>query len=283
MQTFLPYPSFDDSARVLDTGRLGKQRIETMQILRAVSFPTYGWQRHPVVGMWRGYVPALTAYGLAVTDAWLDRGHADTVRPQIREFAPEVDGRSQESLGADGLLPPWVGDPAVHESHRSRLIAKDPAFYGSAFPGTREGLDYVWPAPAAVTAEPVGDRLWVLRVDDLDSWREAGLVGIPLANAKGRLTRAWREQLETFAEELRPGLIVGVLGPDPALLHLARITGPPATATLDGEDFLARSAHVEGNLDRSSLPVPSSLQNPRRLFPVAPPQTVPAIEGDLHP
>ena len=283
MQTFVPYPSFDESARVLDTGRLGKQRIETMQILRALSFPTYGWQRHPVVGMWRGYVPALTAYGLAVTDAWLDRGHADTVRPHIREFAPEVDGRSQESLAAAGLLPPWVGDPAVHESHRSRLIAKDPAFYGSAFPGTREGLDYVWPAPAAVTAEQAGDRLWVLRVDDLDSWREAGLVGIPLANAKGRLTRAWREQLETFAEELRPGLIVGVLGPDPALLHLARITGPPATATLDGEDFLARSAHVEGNLDRSSLPVPSSLQNPRRLFPVAPPQTVPAITGDLHP
>jgi len=283
MQTFLPYPSFAESARVLDTGRLGKQRIETMQILRALSFPTYGWQRHPVVGMWRGYVPALTAYGLAVTDAWLERGHADTVRPQIREFAPEVDGRSQESLAADGLLPPWVGDPAVHESHRSRLIAKDPGFYGFAFPGTREGLEYVWPAPAAVAPEAAGDRLWVLRVDDLDSWREAGLVGIPLANAKGRLTRAWREQVEAFAEDLEPGTVVGVLGPDPALLHLARITGPAASVTLDGEEFLARSAREEGVLDRASLPVPSSLQNPRRLFPVAPPQTVAAIEGDLHP
>lgn len=143
MQTFLPYPAFAESARVLDSGRLGKQRVETMQILRAISFPICGRQRCPVVGMWRGHVPALTAYGLAVTDTWWERGHADTVQPQIRESAPEVDGRSQESLAAEGLLPPWVGAPAVHEGHRSRLMAKDAAFYGPPFPGTRTGLEYV--------------------------------------------------------------------------------------------------------------------------------------------
>jgi hypothetical protein len=31
MQTFLPYPGFDESARALDDRRLGKQRVETMR------------------------------------------------------------------------------------------------------------------------------------------------------------------------------------------------------------------------------------------------------------
>jgi hypothetical protein len=268
MQTFLPYPSFAASAAVLDGPRLGKQRVETLQIARAILVPTYGWQRHPAVGMWRGYLPALTAYGLAMTDAWTARGFADSVRDQLVEFAPEVDGRSQEELAEAGLLPPWLGDEAVHESHRSRLIAKDPAFYRQAFPGTPEGIDYHWPHPVAVEAEPVGDRLWVVRVDDLDTWREAGLVGIPVTARSGKVTRAWRAQLEEFEERLQPGTTVGVLGADPTLLHLAEITGPAAAVTIDGAAFVARAARYEGNLERASLAVPALLQNPRRIFPV---------------
>src|SRR5690349_17262811 len=162
MQTFLPYPSFADSAAVLDSPRLGKQRVETLQIARALLVPTYGWQRHPAVGMWRGYLPALTAYGLAMTDAWTSRGFADTVREQVVEFAPEVDGRTQEELAAAGLLPPWIGDEAVHASHRSKLIAKDPEFYRPAFAGTPEGLEYSWPHPEERAETVAGDRLWVV-------------------------------------------------------------------------------------------------------------------------
>jgi hypothetical protein len=268
MQTFLPYPSFAASAEVLDSPRLGKQRVETLQIARAILVPTYGWQRHPAVGMWRGYLPALTAYGLAMTDAWTRRGFADTVRDQLLEFAPEVDGRSQDELADAGLLPPWLGDETVHESHRSRLIAKDPAFYGPAFPGTPEGLDYHWPHPVAVEPAPVGDRLWIVRVDDIDTWREAGLVGIPATAPSGKVTRAWRAQLDDFDEHLPPGTTVGVLGRDLTLLHLAEITGPSAAVTIDEAEFVARSARFEGNLERASLAVPALLQNPRRLFPV---------------
>jgi hypothetical protein len=253
---------------VLDSPRLGKQRVETLQIARALLVPTYGWQRHPAVGMWRGYLPALTAYGLAMTDAWIGRGYADTVRDQLVEFAPEVDGRSQDELAAAGLLPPWLGDEAVHESHRSKLIAKDPAFYRPVFPGTPEGLDYHWPHPAEPVEAPAGDRLWVVRVDDLDTWREAGLVGIPVTAASGKVTRAWRAQLDDFEERLQPGTTVGVLGADPALLHLAEITGPAAAVTIDEAAFVARSARYEGNLERASLAVPALLQNPRRIFPI---------------
>src|SRR5690348_13513258 len=90
MQTFLPYPDFARSATVLDTARLGKQRVETLQVLRALELGEYGWRSHPVVRMWRGRTPALVAYGLATVRAWQDRGHADSTYELIAEFAPEV-------------------------------------------------------------------------------------------------------------------------------------------------------------------------------------------------
>src|SRR3954467_500955 len=57
MQTFLPVADFAGSARLLDTPRLGKQRVETLQILRAIELPDYGWANHPAVLMWRGGAP----------------------------------------------------------------------------------------------------------------------------------------------------------------------------------------------------------------------------------
>ena len=47
MQTFLPVADFEDGARFLDSPRLGKQRVETLQILRALELPDYGWATLP--------------------------------------------------------------------------------------------------------------------------------------------------------------------------------------------------------------------------------------------
>ncbi|QLD10347.1 MSMEG_6728 family protein [Microbacterium oleivorans] len=150
MQTFLPYPSFSESAAVLDTARLGKQRVETLQLLRANTVPDYGWRHHPAAKMWRGYLPALVSYGLAMTDAWTAAGRADTVREQLLTFAPGVDGVPQAALD----MPPWLGDEALHLSHRSNLVRKDPEFYRPHFGGIPDDLPYVWPPapgePAAV-------------------------------------------------------------------------------------------------------------------------------------
>jgi hypothetical protein len=269
MQTFLPYPSFEESARVLDQARLGKQRVETLQVLRALVLPSYGWQRHPVTTMWRGYVPGLTAYGLATVREWTARGFADTVGPQLLEFAPEVAGVPQAELAARGLLPPWIGDPAVHESHRSRLIAKDPAVYRPLFPGTPEDLDYVWPGGPAPEEPVEPHRLQVLRLDALEPWRTVGLLGLPVADPRGRVTPAWRQQVRAFEDDLVPGAVVAVLTPErPDLLALAVVTGEPAPAVVDGVDHVAVPARFEGDLERRALPVPAALQNPRRFFAV---------------
>jgi hypothetical protein len=143
VQTFLPYPSFAESARVLDLPRLGKQRVETFQLLRANTVPGYGWRHHPAAKMWAGHLPALVAYGLAMTDAWIAEGRADTVREKILAFAPEVDGLAQEELD----LPWWVGDEAFHLSHRSNLLRKDPGHYRPLFGDIPDDLPYIWPSP----------------------------------------------------------------------------------------------------------------------------------------
>ncbi|MFI6583129.1 MSMEG_6728 family protein [Embleya sp. NPDC050493] len=147
MQTFLPVPGFEATARSLDDRRLGKQRVETFQILRALVWPTYGWKHHPAVAMWRGFVPALVCYGLAMCAEWTRRGFRDTVSAQLLEF---TGGRVpyRPDLYRDGLLPPWLGEEALHASHRSVLVAKDEEYYRGRYePDPPADLPYVWPLP----------------------------------------------------------------------------------------------------------------------------------------
>jgi hypothetical protein len=150
MQTFLPYPDFAASAHVLDRRRLGKQRVEALQVLRALVIPGYGWRHHPAAKMWTGYEEALTRYGLDVCAAWCELGGADTCAVKLAdEYAGNIAGaavRTQPELTAAGEVPPWLGDDAMHRSHRSALVRKDPAHYGARFPDVPPDLPYVWPA-----------------------------------------------------------------------------------------------------------------------------------------
>jgi Pyrimidine dimer DNA glycosylase len=148
MQTFLPYPDFTASARVLDTRRLGKQRVEALQVVRALLRPDYGWRNHPAVLMWRGYEEALGRYGIEICRAWRARGFADTCEQKIRADLDRFGiglVRGQDELAAAGALPPWLGDGALHRSHRSALLRKDPEQYGPTFHGLPDDLPYVWP------------------------------------------------------------------------------------------------------------------------------------------
>ncbi|MBM9467588.1 MSMEG_6728 family protein [Nakamurella leprariae] len=184
MQTFLPYRDFRASAEVLDSPRLGKQRVETLQVLRALELPEYGWRNHPAVIMWRGRLPALVSYGLTMAQVWTERGFGDTTAAQMIEFAPEVADLTQEELTADGLVPSWLGREDFHVSHRSRLITKDPDTYRPRFPGTPEGLEYVWPGadPTAPAASPaLGRPLWVVRPEteaELEVFTTESVIGL---------------------------------------------------------------------------------------------------------
>jgi Pyrimidine dimer DNA glycosylase len=159
MQTFLPYPGFTDSARVLDARRLGKQRVETIQVLRALTVPGYGWRHHPAAAMWAGYEEALVRYGLEVCTLWCEMGRADTCATTMVDDLTRAVGllsvRSQVDLTEAGEIPPWLGEKAFHLSHMAALVRKDPEHYRRFFPDVPDNLPYVWPVSDRARRVPV--------------------------------------------------------------------------------------------------------------------------------
>lgn len=158
MQTFLPYPDFERSARALDVKRLGKQRVEIIQVVRALTVAGYGWANHPAVLMWQGHEEALGRYGLTCCEVWSELGFGDTcaatIGADLRQAGVDTI-RPQDELTRAHALPAWLGNDAFHRSHQSVLIQKDPDYYRPQFPGVPEDLAYVWPvrSPAVLAAE----------------------------------------------------------------------------------------------------------------------------------
>jgi len=137
MQTFLPYPSFYESLKVLDNKRLGKQRLEAMQLVNSTlklevdPNAKIGWANHPARTMWRGYLDALKLYHNLSINEWVSRGFNNTMKLY--------------DLPSTVTLPPWIGRDDVHASHRSNLIRKDPIWYGKFGWSEPSTLEYVWP------------------------------------------------------------------------------------------------------------------------------------------
>ena len=296
MQTFLPVADFDESARLLDSPRLGKQRVETLQVLRALELPDYGWVSHPVVRMWRGRTAALVVYGRAMVREWRARGFADTTDTLIAEFAPELAEASQDDLAAAGLLPTWIGNEEIHRSHRSNLLAKDAGFYRAAFaerfPGEPDDLPYVWPEPDDVPAPPApeGIPVWVLRPRahaEVGACLMAGVVGLGTQagidvdatglgpaelralskELSGRRPAKDLRQLSAFLDEVRPGDPVALPVEHGAGLLLGEVVGD---YLFQGRELLPhrRPARWDRVVPRSSARPPATLQDPRALFRV---------------
>jgi len=141
MQTFVPYTNNAKSAQVLDRQRLGKQRVEVLQILRALAGETKGWVNHPATKMWRGHELALIEYGLAVCEEWVSRGYKDTCADRIRGYR-EVFSRDTAKM------PSWWRG-AIHMSHRSNLVRKRPDIYGELWRDVDPDAPYVWPVPTS--------------------------------------------------------------------------------------------------------------------------------------
>lgn len=139
MQTFLPYSDFKQTATVIDNKRLGKQRVEAMQIFGALERTSGGWVNHPAVVMWRNYEYQLARYGIAICNEWVARGFNDNLTPFFWDKALEF-----EFLGHTAV-PWWLGNTQFHTSHQSNLIRKLPDHYGPLFPGVPDNIPYWWP------------------------------------------------------------------------------------------------------------------------------------------
>ncbi len=134
MQTFLPCASFEETARILDYRRLGKQRVEGLQILNIIAKPDYvgGWMNHPAVKMWRGYDMALKLYVNTMIAEW--------TRREFRNTMQYYDIRTDELV-----YPWWFGDTHFHDSHKSNLLRKYPEYYRQFGWDVPDDLPYVWP------------------------------------------------------------------------------------------------------------------------------------------
>ena len=271
MQTFLPYASFARTARVLDARRLGKQRVEALQILRALELEDYGWRHHPVVCMWRGYEDALAAYGVAIGREWIRRGHRDTVIAQIVELAPC--GRALSPAALRERMPPWMGWRALHRSHQSALVRKEPEHYRPLFPSVPDDLPYVWPEPCAPRAprdEPLS--AWVVRAPSPElaaRFRASGQVALPALEAGKRAGKGPR-QIDAFIGEVRIGDALELLGERLLVGEITSDYRHDARAALPHR----RSVRWIGELARSALRRPGRLQDPRLFF---------ALRGERDP
>jgi len=114
MQTFLPYADFDETARVLDSRRLGKQRAECKQIYLGQ------FEHHPATRMWQPFKVCLLDYAISICLEWQARGNDDNL----------CDYFMCERLDyGDAIVPPWIGTKWLHSNHRARLLEKEPSWY----------------------------------------------------------------------------------------------------------------------------------------------------------
>jgi len=129
MQTFLPYPDFRESLESLDYKRLGKQRVESLQLIKSIYIEDYGWRNHPCSRMWRDYPNALIEYMNISIDVWVERGYNNTMQKQ------RVDNI---------IYPKWLGDNKFHDSHKANLLSKDYDFYSRYNWNVDKRLPYYW-------------------------------------------------------------------------------------------------------------------------------------------
>ena len=128
IQTFLPYLSFRASAKCLDRQRLGKQRVEAMQIYKTLKNGG-GWQHHPAVKMWAGYEYSLAAYFNIVCEEWMSRGY-------INNMPLFTDAKFEN--------PKWL-NPQFCKAHRSNLLRKNLEWYSQFNWQVPFDLPYIWP------------------------------------------------------------------------------------------------------------------------------------------
>ena len=118
MQTFLPYSDFVQSAKAIDDKRLGKQILETVQILNALAGGK-GYANHPVTLSWQGYEDALRLYGHTVLREYRARGGVAYADYETWFGTPPP----------DASLPPWIGHECFHRGHRGHMFRKNNKVY----------------------------------------------------------------------------------------------------------------------------------------------------------
>jgi len=195
MQTFVPFADLAESARVLDQKRLGKQRVETHQVLQALAqarlictgeeiyVPTrgrnagkptkrryplpreqwhivdtkVGWDSHKVTNMWRGHELGLLLYQAAVCQEWTSRGYKDTCLEKSTLIYNHLVEREFGTITA--------GRTILERVHAGTLKVTWPAWLGDERVHASHRAALLWKAPEHYSAfgwteEPEYNYYW---------------------------------------------------------------------------------------------------------------------------
>lgn len=120
--------------------RLGKQRVENLQIMSSLILGT-GWSNHPAVQMWEGYEKAFMLYQEAICNEWTSHGYRDTCYDKTLDVFLLTDRATSPVV-----YPHWLGWTEIHAGYQSNLIRKNPEFYRPIFGDELpDDLPYYWP------------------------------------------------------------------------------------------------------------------------------------------
>lgn len=182
MQTFLPYADYAQSAAALDQKRLGKQRVETLQIMqvllgerlitsdkvsyfvkvlnedeelvvvertRRIPRPKALWEREKMTSKgWRNH-PAVTMWRghelelLKYQEAICNEWTSRGYKDTCLEKTEELVRPHRDRL-SEGK-PDWLGGDKFHLGHKSNLKRKNEEFYSELWPKIASDLPYEWP------------------------------------------------------------------------------------------------------------------------------------------
>ena len=168
MNTFLPSPDFQVCAKVLDPARLNRQISEVTGLARTL------WVYTKILEVNDRQIPWGVTFPLAVK-LWISNEGSPLLlelmqyhRAMNQEYC-KISGKDHESFKRFNWPALLVGQPkiprklvwpaSVHESHRSKLIAKEAGYYRVSFSRAglsipQVGLSYVWEGPT-VERDPV--------------------------------------------------------------------------------------------------------------------------------
>ena len=141
MNTLLTSPSFFVAAARLSNRDLHIQLVDCLKVGRALlGRERSEWVKHPSVLMWYGSEQAFYYYTLIMHHDWM-------IRSGKREHLAYMKFAQEFNIAmSDGWqTTPWLKDSRLHQSHKSALIQRDPAFYGPVWPDTPKDLPMFWP------------------------------------------------------------------------------------------------------------------------------------------
>jgi hypothetical protein len=159
VNTFITSNSLEECAKNLDYRRLGKQRVECLEIINSIENPTKGWKNHPVSIMWKDHVDALKLYCNYMINEWIVRKFSNNM---VYYFFGEeifdvnciffdIKTKKYEKVPKNSkytiFFPKWFKWKEFQLSHQASLLRKDYNFYIKKFELNEDFLNsgYIWP------------------------------------------------------------------------------------------------------------------------------------------